>query len=181
MSQHRKCVFIHLDPCVARPCRAPYAVCRAVRDRAECSCKENCPRVDNPVCGSNYKTYRNKCLMELEACQSGTMIRARSNGRCPGERVKPYSQCEIFHWLLNNNSNNCQHFLTIYYCMFVYDWSVLELRFGLLILSFYPMGSFVLRVEVDSGAPVKISATILDCLESVSSTVFSIATRYRSF
>ena len=34
--------------------------------------------------------------------------------------------------------------------MTLYRWSVLELRFGLLILSFYRMGSFVLRVEGDS-------------------------------
>ena len=34
--------------------------------------------------------------------------------------------------------------------MFVYGWSVLGLRFGLLVLSFYLMGSFVLRVEGDS-------------------------------
>ena len=34
--------------------------------------------------------------------------------------------------------------------MTLYRWSVLELRFGLLILSFYLMGSFVLRVEGDS-------------------------------
>ena len=34
--------------------------------------------------------------------------------------------------------------------MFVYGWSVLELGYGLLILSFYPVGSFVLRVEGDS-------------------------------
>ena len=34
--------------------------------------------------------------------------------------------------------------------MFVYEWLVLESRFGLLILSLYPMGSFVLGVEVDS-------------------------------
>ena len=34
--------------------------------------------------------------------------------------------------------------------MTLYRWSVLELRFGLLILSFYPMGSFVLRVKGDS-------------------------------
>ena len=33
--------------------------------------------------------------------------------------------------------------------MFVYGWSVLELRFGLLILSFYPMGSFAFRVKDD--------------------------------
>ena len=34
--------------------------------------------------------------------------------------------------------------------MFVYRWSVLALRFGLPTLSFYPMGSFVLRVQGDS-------------------------------
>ena len=34
--------------------------------------------------------------------------------------------------------------------MFVDWWSVLGLRFGLLILSFYPMGSFILRAESDS-------------------------------
>ena len=33
--------------------------------------------------------------------------------------------------------------------MFAYGWSVLELRFGLLILSFYPKGSFVLKVKDD--------------------------------
>ena len=98
LSWYRKCIFIILDPCVARPCQAPYAVCKAVRDRAQCSCKENCPRIDNPVCGSNYKTYRNKCLMELEACQSGTMIRARSNGRCPGEPVKITTVILLFAW-----------------------------------------------------------------------------------
>ena len=34
--------------------------------------------------------------------------------------------------------------------MTFYRWSVLELRFGLLILSFYPVEPFVLRVEGDS-------------------------------
>ena len=39
--------------------------------------------------------------------------------------------------------------------MFVYGWSVLGLRFGLLILSFYPVGSFVLKVEGDSARRVE--------------------------
>ena len=56
-----------------------------------------------------------------------------------------YSEKELFHWLLNSNNN--WHFLTICYCMLVYGWSVLGLRFGLLILSFYPMEYFVLRVD----------------------------------
>ena len=34
--------------------------------------------------------------------------------------------------------------------MTLYRWSVVGLRFGLLVLFFYPMGSFVLRVEGDS-------------------------------
>ena len=29
---------------------------------------------------------------------------------------------EIFYWLLNDNSNNDWHFLTICYCMFLYGW-----------------------------------------------------------
>ena len=33
--------------------------------------------------------------------------------------------------------------------MILYRWSVLRLRFGLFVLSFYPMGSFVLRVKED--------------------------------
>ena len=34
--------------------------------------------------------------------------------------------------------------------MTLYRWSVLVLRFGLIVLSFYPLGCFVLRVEGDS-------------------------------
>ena len=60
-----------------------------------------------------------------------------------------YSENQTFHWSLNNNSNNNCHCLTICYFMFVYGWSVLGLRFWLFILCFYPMGSFVLRVEDD--------------------------------
>ena len=33
--------------------------------------------------------------------------------------------------------------------VFVYGWSVLKIRFGLLMLSFNPMGPFVLRVKHD--------------------------------
>ena len=47
---------------------------------------------------------------------------------------KLYSDNEIFHWSLNNNSNNYWHFLILYFFMFLYGWSVLRLRFGLLIL-----------------------------------------------
>ena len=64
--------------------------------------------------------------------------------------VKRSSENEIFHWLLNNNSNNNCHFFTICLLYFVYGWSVLGLGFGLFILCSYPMESFVLRVEGNS-------------------------------
>ena len=54
--------------------------------------------------------------------------------------------------------------------MTLYRWLVLGLRFGLFILSFYPMGSFVLRVEGDSlqmvSFRVKVWVTYLVFLSS---------------
>ena len=44
--------------------------------------------------------------------------------------------------------------------MTLYRWSVLELRFGLPILSLYPMGPFVLRVEGDSLQMVSFSVKV---------------------
>ena len=58
---------------------------------------------------------------------------AKSSSGAPGK--------EISHWLLKNKSNNC-HFAITCYCMFAFGW--------LPILSFYPVGSFVLRIEGDS-------------------------------
>ena len=49
---------------------------------------------------------------------------------------KLHSENEIFHWSLNNSSNNNWHFLTIGYCMFLYGWSVLGLRFWLFIFCY---------------------------------------------
>ena len=46
--------------------------------------------------------------------------------------------------------------------MTLYRWSVLGLRFGLLILSFYLMGSFVLRVEGDSLQMVSFRVILWD-------------------
>ena len=57
--------------------------------------------------------------------------------------------------------------------MTLYRWSVLGLRFGLLVLSFYPMESFVPRVEGDSlqmvSFRVKVWAT---CIVFLSNGIF---------
>ena len=66
--------------------------------------------------------------------------------------------------------------------MTLYRCSVLGLRFGLLILSFYSMGSFVLRVEVDSlqmvSFRVKVWATYIVFL---SNGIFRSQSRGRLF
>ena len=57
--------------------------------------------------------------------------------------------------------------------MTLYRWSVLGLRFGLLVLSFYPVGSFVLRVEGDSVQMVSFRVKVwVTCIVFLSSGIF---------
>ena len=57
--------------------------------------------------------------------------------------------------------------------MTLYRWSVLGLRFGLLILSFYPMGSLVLRVEGDSLQMVSLGVKVwVTCIIFLSNEIF---------
>ena len=59
--------------------------------------------------------------------------------------------------------------------MTLYRWSVLGLRFGLLVLYFYLIGSFVLRVEGDSLQMVSFRVKVW-----VTSTVFLSNVIFRS-
>ena len=59
--------------------------------------------------------------------------------------------------------------------MTLYRWSVLGLRFGLLVLSFYPVGSFVLKVEGDSLQMVSFSVHVkvwVTCIVFLSNGIF---------
>ena len=57
--------------------------------------------------------------------------------------------------------------------MTLYRWSVLVLRFGLLILSVYPMESFVLRVEGDSLQMVSFRVKVwVTCIVFLSNGIF---------
>lgn len=78
-------LFISADPCFATPCKVPYARCISVRGRAICGCKTDCPRTADPVCGSDYKTYENNCMMKKASCQRRVRITVRTQGRCIGK------------------------------------------------------------------------------------------------
>ena len=62
--------------------------------------------------------------------------------------------------------------------MTLYRWSVLGLRFELPVLSFYPMGSFVLRVEGDSLQMVSFRVKVwVTCIVFLSNGIFRFLSR----
>lgn|SRR6218665_375940 len=51
-------------------------------NRPECFCNESCHAVFDPVCGSDGKTYANKCVLDAEACETGQTITVTHYGEC---------------------------------------------------------------------------------------------------
>lgn len=66
------------------------AVCVSGQDhRTGCQCATTCPPYHRPVCGSDGRTYANKCELERHACLRQTPITLAQLGVCPGcEYVK---------------------------------------------------------------------------------------------
>ena len=45
-------------------------------------CNRQCSRIFSQVCGSNGRTYNNRCLLELDACERATSIEVVREGSC---------------------------------------------------------------------------------------------------
>ena len=48
-------------------------------------CSKVCTAEYRPVCGTDGKTYSNKCRMEISACGKNDTITVSYNGECNGE------------------------------------------------------------------------------------------------
>ena len=53
-----------------------------VNGTATCVCNNACPLIEQPVCGSDNKTYANLCVLEAEACEREQHIKVKYNRPC---------------------------------------------------------------------------------------------------
>lgn len=70
-----------LDPCEIINCQH-HAVCKVKpNDHVRCECP-TCPKSKNPVCGSDGKTYPNKCELKRVSCKAQVPLKMTSKGKC---------------------------------------------------------------------------------------------------
>ena len=55
-------------------------------------CNRQCSRIFLQVCGSNNRTYNNKCLLELDACERDTTIQVVKEGSCSASTTTTTTQ-----------------------------------------------------------------------------------------
>lgn len=80
----RQFLYWYSDPCQAASCRH-HSACKLKPDGStacECPLAEECPDVNDPVCGTNGKTYESECKLKAESCAEGSDVTTKHNGVC---------------------------------------------------------------------------------------------------
>lgn len=70
------------DPCNGHSCPNKQVCQLDEQRRPTCRCEAECTADLAPVCGSDGKTYSNKCVMQVEACKKMRDIRLIHEGEC---------------------------------------------------------------------------------------------------
>lgn len=57
--------------------------CSVKPDRTvQCSCVTSCPAANDPVCGTDGKTYPTQCHLKKESCEKGKFLEVEKKGKC---------------------------------------------------------------------------------------------------
>ena len=75
-------LLVPTDPCDFSLCSHPLHSCKVVNGMATCVCRQICPLILLPVCGSDGQSYPNNCSLEVEACMTGKDLTVVSMGEC---------------------------------------------------------------------------------------------------
>ena len=100
MAKITPCIFVSLfiveplpttglppEPCSVSLCE--FGQCVNVNGTATCVCKHRCLLIEQPVCGSDNRTYANLCAMEAESCERKEHLSVQYDGPCGKYYIRP--------------------------------------------------------------------------------------------
>ena len=72
------------DACSKVKCHSDSECVVESNGKASCKCKDatKCPTTTKEVCGTDGKTYKNKCFLKATSCKGPKRIRVARDGPC---------------------------------------------------------------------------------------------------